>query len=340
MPIQHKRKKSAIGLRRLGPWLVVAAILVAMIVIRNHPDSPPASQIATPPATYDVAMQELADYRVEEAERVLKQVLAAHPDSVRVRDELRWMYFNQFRPRELEALLEDGLRFRPDDFSLAVALLMSEFRPQNPREVLGYWERAADRQPEQPHVLVTLGYCHARVGNTDQAERAFQAAANLAPRDTLVRIRVAEFLIDRGDWSAAHQILNGADGEPSSNSHDEIYQDQICWLQSLIEESQDHLAAALEHIDRSLTRNPMELRYLQRRGMLLRRLGRNDDAAACYARANQLESSIGRLTEIVLSGDLESPTTALCHEIAELCDGRGKAFQAATWKRAAMYAGS
>ncbi|MBC8352673.1 MAG: hypothetical protein H8E66_11825 [Planctomycetes bacterium] len=285
-------------------------------------------------------MRFLKEYRVDEAEQLLTQVLTLHPESVRVRDELRWMYFNQFRSRELESLLEDGLRVRPRDFSLAVDLLMSEFRPQNPREVLGYWERAAGRQGEQPRVLATLGYCYARVGESEQAEQTLQSAVDLCPSDVLVRIRAAEFLIDRGEWSSADLLLNWPNAAESIDSHDATYSDQVLWNQSLVKESQGEVDAALERIERALERHPSELRYVQRRGALLQLLGRGDEAADCFSRANQLESYVGRLTEIVLSGDLENPTQELCGEIAEICQQRGKKIQAETWKRAAAHVGS
>jgi tetratricopeptide (TPR) repeat protein len=250
---------------------------------------------------------------------------------------LRWLYFNQFRSHELETLLEDGLRVRPHDFSLAVDLLMSEFRPQNPREVLGYWERAASRQGDQARVLATLGYCYARVGDTKQAERAFQTAIDLGPDDGLVRLRVAEFLIDRGEWSSAEQLLSWTDNERSGDSKELLYRDQFLWNQSLVAESRGHLDAALKCIEQSLQRRPEELRCVQRRGTLLQLLGRTDEAADCLARANHLESYFGRLTEIVLSGDLENPTPELCREIADICQQRGKSIQAQTWQHAAAY---
>lgn len=335
---RNKKLKKRLGMRRyLWRSSVAVAILVTLILILNRERPKPDSQPASPPVTYDMAMRFLSNYRVDDAERVLTAVLASHPDSVRVRDELRWMYFNQFRHRELEMLLEDGLRLRPGDFSLAVALLMSEFRPQNPREVLGYWERAGSRQPRQPRVLATLGYCYAHVGDAKQAEQAFQSALDLRADDVLVRVRVAQFLIDRGEWSSARQLLNWTDAKPLSDSKEELYQDQLWWIQSLVAESQDELDAALEHIERSLKRRPDELQYVQRRGTLLQLLGRTEEAADTFARANQLESYIGRLTEIVLSGDLENPTPELCREIAEICRLRGKTLQAETWKHAAAH---
>jgi len=319
---------------------MVASVLVLPALVHTFKKPTPVPQRTAPLATFDLAMQYLAAFRVDDAERVMLEVLASHPESVRVRDELRWMYFNQFRGQELESLLEEGLRVRPHDFSLAVDLLMSEFRPQNPREALGYWERAANRQGAQPKVLATLGYCYARVGDTERAEQAFQSALDCRPDDALVRIRAAEFSIDRGDWSSAGQLLNWMDEEGANDSNDEVYRGQIWMNQSLVAESQGDIQAALELVERALERRSSELRYVQRRGALLQLLGRSDEAAECFAFANQLESYVGRLTEIVLSGDLENPTRELCYEIAGICERRGKTLQADTWKRAAMHIGS
>ena len=115
----------------------------------------------------------------------------------------------------------------------------------------------------------------------------------------------------------------------------DVYQDQMLSVQSLLAEQLYDLDEALQHIDHALQRKPKELAYVQRRGTLLQLLGRGDKATDCFATANQLETYIGRLTAIVLSGDLEEPTPALCREVSELCRQRGKRLQAETWKRAA-----
>ncbi len=335
--LRNKDTKPNRGPRRyVTRGLAFCLALVALVWLFTRNSSQVAAPPATVPVTFDLAMEHLRNYRVDEAERVLTAVLEAHPESVRAREELRWLYFNQFRHHELEVLLEDGLRMRPTDFSLAVALLMSEFRPQNAREVLGHWERAAEQQPGEARVLATLGYCYARVGDIPRAERTFQAALDLQPDDMLVIVRVVEFLIDQGSWSLAEQLLNGMTMEQPPATNDHLYQDYLWWYQSQFAEVRGNVPLALELIERSTSRRPHELRYVQRRGALLQLLGRTQEAADCFAQANRLESYIGRLTEIVLSGDLDRPSPELCREIAEICEQRGKALQAETWKLASQ----
>jgi tetratricopeptide (TPR) repeat protein len=370
--------------------------------------APAASSSLEPPVTFDMAMQQLGRYQVDDAEQTLCRVLERYPDSARSREELRWLYFNQFRQGELQRLLEEGLRFQPRNYALAVALLMSEFRPQNPREVLNNWVTAVEKQPNQPHVQATLGYCYARVGDRDRAEAALQTALELAPRDPLVLLRAIEFLVDQGAWESAQELLNEAqaqrppavppalptgteradqaatltqespetssepmrpgeltsglnassssassssasgqeDQRPPRSSRNignggdnssalDRYEDQLAWNASMVAESLGNIEQALQQIEVALAIHPDELRYVQRRGALLRLLGRSDEAARLLERANQLEACIGRLTEIVLSGQLENPSVALCRELAELCGRRGKLFQAQVWRRAA-----
>lgn len=360
--------------------------------------SPAASSTLEPPVTFDMAMQQLGRYQVDEAEQTLCRVLERYPDSARSREELRWLYFNQFRQGELQRLLEEGLRLQPRNYALAVALLMSEFRPQNPSEVLNNWVTAVEKQPKQPHVQATLGYCYARVGERDRAEVALQTALELAPRDPLVLLRAIEFLVDQGEWESAQELLSEAQTQqpspvqlalpagsgraapaatltpenretaPAPIRPDELasdsrasgqgdrrsplsspssgngvdntsaldrYEDQLAWNASVVAESLGNIEQALQQIEVALAINPDELRYVQRRGALLRLLGRSDEATRLLERANQLEACIGRLTEIVLSGQLENPSVELCRELAELCDRRGKLFQAQVWRRAA-----
>lgn len=394
-------------------WLIAGSLLgLGGLAWWSRPVSSPASN-ETPSAsqssakdagvTFDTAMQQMSQYRVDDAERTLRGVLDRYPDSARSREELRWLYFNQFRQGELDRLLEDGLRVRPRDYALAVALLMSEFRPQNPREVLTSWVTAVQKQPDQARVQATLGYCYARVGEITSAETALQTAMDLAPTDPLVRLRVIEFLVDQGEWETAQELLDAvppgastasaaraesadsahprpADGGPGSNDREnsfpsdgsapgttvaerttteepivpassgsgdgfagkqpvsaaaERYEDQLAWNASLIAEARGDLEQALRQIEVALGRRPYELRYVQRHGALLRLLGQTAASARQLERANQLEACIGRLTEIVLSGQLDNPSADLCREIAELCTKRGKLLQAEVWRRAA-----
>ena len=335
---KQKRREAS---RRSRRWLrIVAGLAVVVLVVvvaaaklsRQGPDPLEPVPLAV---TYDSGMRLLRDLRVDEAEQVFTAILREHPDSRRIRNELRWLYFNQFRQHELEALLEDGLRIEPYDFSLAVALLMSEFRPQNPREVLGNWERASQRHADQPNVLAALGRCYSRVGEIDKATQAFQSALDLAPDQPLIQLRVLEFLIELGEWDAAEELLTAATEQADRADSTSFYHDRMSWVRSLLAEQRGELDDALRHIEQALQRKPKELAYVQRRGALLRLLGRGDDASDCFATANRLESHIGRLTEIVLSGDLDQPTGALCREVSELCQQRGKQLQAETWKRAA-----
>lgn len=334
--------------RRENRWWLTISIVLAIglvaVVILLPRSSSPSVETRTPQLTDATAL--LSSRRVDEAEQVLRALLHQNPESRPARDELRWVFFNQFRRREVEAILEDGLSRNPDDLSLAVDLLMSEFRPQNPRELVRYWERVRTVPIVQPNSLSALGYCYWKLGQTEEARQAIETALNAQPDDFRLRILAAEFLLDTGSLasadplldSLAHQVTDAKrldETKPSWESSETIYLDRYWWLESLRSESQDDLKLALRHLEKALTLRPKEIAYLQRRGTLLRQLGLEAEAIESFRAANQQEAHVGRLTEIVLGDELQQLTTKACQELAEICRQRNKPIQAHAWQRAA-----
>lgn len=292
-----------------------------------HFDRVPPSAKVHQEASSAAAMMCLADSRLDVAEARMVQHLQQYPDSPEIRDELRWLYFNQLRPRDVESFLEQELLRDPDEFSLAADLLSSEFRKQMPREGIAYLRAADERHPHQAAVKTALGYCLWQIGQEADARAMLQSALELQPDDVRIRQMVADFLLEQGGQPAQVRELL----EPTPTT------DQGWFLLSRWSEQQGDVTAAAEQMQAALRLRPGELMYVQRWGELLRRLRRNSEADQALKDANRLETVQTELSELVLSRQHEQPTVELCKRLAKLNHDRQREVQARTWERAAQF---
>jgi tetratricopeptide (TPR) repeat protein len=255
-----------------------------------------------------------------------------HPDSQAAREELKWIYFNQFRRRELEQLLQTSLARHPGDYALLADLLNIEFRRQLAQEGIGHLKSVNQKQPGQPSVLLALGFCHWQLGDVKTAWEQIQAAMDLRPEHLETRLVAAEILLEQNQLESAEALLAAGDGASTSLKERFQKDDRWWWLRSKLAEVRGDDELALEYLEKALALRPSELQYVHRRGVLQQVLGRTEEAAETFADAKQLELCESRLNEIVRSGALEYPTVDVCLEVADLCEKRGRKLQADGWR--------
>jgi tetratricopeptide (TPR) repeat protein len=273
----------------------------------------------------------LAD--LHHAEQALVDHIRRYPNELRATDELRWLYFNQFRHREVELLLMEALHNTSDRYDVAFDLLMTEFRGPVAREGIEYLQQINTLRPDQPEVLSALGFCHWRLGDMDRGLEMLKASLRLEPGNELTRYRIAELCLEQGDVATARDCLaefsKVSDGRSRSGFSDG--DDRWNWLMSRCAERDNDIESALELIERALAQRPFELKYVQLRGRYLQLLGRSELAAQAFAESRDLGACEIRLTEIVWSGALQQPDAALAGEVAELCRRRGRELEAELW---------
>lgn len=276
------------------------------------------------------AKQQLADGRLDLAETSLQSHLQRFPNSAEALEELRWLYFNQFRTREIEEVLEAHLVRFPDDVAAAMELLNCEFRKQLPREGIGYLREVDQKQPGQAAVQLALGYGHWQIGELDAARTALQAALSQRPDHRETRYIVAEFLLENGETESVAALVAEEAGLKNATDRDD---ERVWLLRSLIAEWQGDVAAAYQAIEHASSKRPGELRYVHREGLLLQRLGRTEEATRRLQRANELEGFQSELSEIVLRGRHTEPTPELCERLADLLHEFGRDVPSQCWRR-------
>ncbi|MFM9959755.1 MAG: tetratricopeptide repeat protein [Planctomycetaceae bacterium] len=268
-----------------------------------------------------LAKQHLVEGRLDLAEAALQSHLQRFPNSAEALEELRWLYFNQFRTREIEELLEAHLARYPKDIAAAIELLNCEFRKQLPREGIGYLRDVDRKQPGQSSVQLALGYCHWQIGELDEARTAFQTALAQRRDHRETCNVVAEFLLEEGEIEAAAELVKDRED------------DQAWFLRSLIAEQHGDVEAAYRAIANASSQRPGELRYVHREGLLLKRLGRHEEATRRLHRANELEGFQTELSEIVMRGRHTEPTPEMCERLADLLHEFAREVPSRCWRQ-------
>ena len=255
-----------------------------------------------------------------------------HPNSQAAHEELKWVYFNQFRRRELEELLQASLARNPENHALRVDLLNIEFRRQLAQEGVGHLKTVNEKQPGQPGILLALGYCCWKLGDVETAWKHIRAAMDLRPEHLETRFVAAEILMMQNELDSVEALLAlDDDASPSLRERFEK-DDRWWWLRSKLVVLRADEERALEYVDKALDLRPSELQYVFHRGVRLQVLGRSEEAAETLTGAKELEACESRLNEIVRSGALEMPTVEVCLEVAELCEKRGRRMEADHWR--------
>ncbi len=264
---------------------------------------------------------------LELAEIAMRRYLDRIPTEDTVRDELRWLYFNQFRTRELLGLLEEKLQLTepgPTSLPTLADLLDSEYRQQVPFEGKQYLAGIEQRKPGQGLVNLALGYADWRMGEESAARSHFQTALAAHPDHPQVRFTICTFLIEQGQFAEATSVLTRI----PVPDHDDRY-----WaLQSQLAEQAKDASLALKHLDRAIQLHGMDQVYAFRRVTLLRELGRDQGAPEAAKLAHELLKADRELADVVEVRAHYRPTKAVAARIAALCEQLGKTVQAKYWR--------
>lgn len=283
-------------------------------------------------AGFAEAIAYLSDARFGETERALIRHLEAYPDSMTAYEELKWLYYNQFRERELEEFLLDRLRRDPGDYVVLRDLILTEIREQVAEEAIVHVSRAFEHRPEEASVTLAFAYCQWRLGNVDKARTVFDQALKMRPDHLETRLIVAEFLLEQDELEAVEQMLL-PQGRGADILRQRLEQDDRWWqLRSRLARRRNDSQKSLEYSQRALELRPFELSLLQETGQLLLAAGHEDESRELLREANVSAAAEQELFNIVMDDSLDQPTRELCLELSRLCELRGRSQQAAGWR--------
>lgn len=284
----------------------------------------PADSSAFEKAGFALATAYLQIGDLELAETTLRKYLDRFPESDSAREELRWLYFNQFRTRDVILLLEQKLSLVPGDPKTLADLLDSEYRPQVPFEGAAYLEQIERQHPGQGPVCLALGFAHWRMGHVEPARGLFEKALAARPDDPASRFIFASFLIEQGQLKEAERIL---DRPPVPETDDRYWA-----VRSQISEQRNDSEAALSQLDQAIKRQGLDHQSATRRANLLRRLGRGAEAEIASRKAYELLKIDRQFADIVESHVQHHPARNDALKIASLYAQVGKELEAKQWQ--------
>ncbi|MBX3452169.1 MAG: tetratricopeptide repeat protein [Planctomycetaceae bacterium] len=273
----------------------------------------------------------IVDGDLERAEEVLARVIRRFPRSREPLDRLVRLFLQELRQREAIGLLENRWQRFPDDLSVLPDLLELQVKQASSHQRVQFLETVNKKYPRQGPVVLALARAYGLMGMTDKAEEWFEAAVELRPKDRQTLLTRAEFALEFGDLATAKALLES--DELSSNNPEIARSDHYWWLRSLAAEQSHDDESALRHIAQALAIRPRDERYLLKQAALLRKMGKQSEAAALSQHAVELAEVRKRLLKLSNDLDRDRPVPDDCQEIAEALEVLGEPSQAVGWRR-------
>jgi tetratricopeptide (TPR) repeat protein len=162
-------------------------------------------------ALMGLARLHLAQHRPNEAQSLLEQVVALHPNHPEARGFLARLRVERDKDEgalnELRALAKNPKAGFIEFYNLGLALLSLSGQEE---EAAQAFVQALKVEPKNPHATTYLGMAVLRQGQLPQALKCFKYAATLAPRESLPLQLAAKVLVQQGQVGKAQQALQKA----------------------------------------------------------------------------------------------------------------------------------
>ena len=174
---------------------------------------------ANPPdyeAGYFAAEAYIKQGRYEDAERVLKRVLALLPDDLDAMHQLVAVYKSLHKYREaidLLKLLAEKSPGREREYYAQISEL--ELALYNDDEAVAYAQKALEKSPSDPQAQERLAEIHEKRGDFDKAIASYNRAIALAPRNYKTYFSLARLYLRKGQPNEAARLYREVMGRAS-----------------------------------------------------------------------------------------------------------------------------
>lgn len=184
-----------------------------------------------------------------------------------------WMLFQDKQYPRAEAVMLDLMkhpRVRPPWYVLLAQLQLHQEKYARAQSLL---EAAVDRFPDKARLWRLLGFAYFKRGDREKAVATYEIAYRLRPPNPREAKQLAALYASLGAPHMGAIKLAGHDAPPTTL-------DALAFCQARAGD----LEAALAKADQALASNPTPERQY-RKGLILLRMGRSDEAAACFREA-------------------------------------------------------
>jgi tetratricopeptide (TPR) repeat protein len=250
----------------------------------------------------------------EGAERAYRRGLEIAPGDAELRNALGWTLFQNGRPAEAVAEYERALAANPDYVKSHNNLALALVELGRLEEAAAHFERSLELEPKA-EIYSDLGFIMAQLGDSEAALADYRKALELDPECAAAHLNLAVTFVQAGKLGEAESHYRQAlPGRPTAESHNGLgyvlarqgrTQEAVAEFRKAIELDEkftpayNNLAEALanegkleeaEHYyELSLAEKPSAPVHTSL-GVVLRRLGKLDEAADQFSRAKALDS--------------------------------------------------
>jgi tetratricopeptide (TPR) repeat protein len=248
------------------------------------------------------------------AERTFRRGLELAPDDVELRNALGWTLFQDGRPAEAVAEYERALKANPRHVKSHNNLALALVELGRLEEAAAHYEASLALEPKA-EIYSDLGFIWARLGKPQAARADYEKALALDPKCASAHFNLAVASVQEGKLEEAESHYREAlPGRPTAETHNGLgyvlarrgrTQEAIAAFRTAIDidakftpaynnlaealASQGKLEEAAHYYELSLAEKPTAAGY-NALGVVLRRLGRTEEAADQFAKAKALDS--------------------------------------------------
>ena len=191
--------------------MVQAASLPEGVTEWDDPDVAAMIALRRDPAWRLMSVDELAaSGSAREAANLLTELAYGEDPSGEATARLVQALLEQGRIGDAEALLREKLAAHPDGERLRFRLGIVLFAEKKYEEAAAEFRRAAELKPDDALAHYNLGHALRKAGHDDEALAAFAATVGLSPSHAFARANLAELLLDAGNADEARVHLQVA----------------------------------------------------------------------------------------------------------------------------------
>ena len=266
--------------------------------------------------------------RLAEAEKIFRQVLSEHPDSVRAHRWLGAIHYDLGAYDLAVVHLQKLAELQPDDFSphRLIGLMAHDFEDE--KNAIEHYRKALDRKPPigvREEIVHELAEAHIN-------QREYDAAVEILNQSgggDVVKALLAECYWGMGEHDRARKLLERAARGPEGNDR------RILLLQARISLESNDAEAAIAILKRALQVDAHDAECRYQIALAYRKLGRNDESEVHMKLRSESQALKERLTELNLQANREPRNAGIREELAEVCEKLGKHKLAQMWRQAA-----
>jgi tetratricopeptide (TPR) repeat protein len=342
----------------------------AVEALRDDDPDEALSWLAVPeaaPGTRERALLLRARIAVERghlpaAVRALDQV---DPDGPSAADYAFWKGRTLYAAKQpLPAItwLVAALKRRPDDAESYRWLAAVAYDQGNRQTAVSALEAVTRLQPRDARAWRTLGLIFKEDVAYERARAAFERSLQIDGIQPAVRLELAETLLKLGDVAGVERELAACRGRVSKARHAELLaacarirgdragfhaavdsgleaepgHPGLLVQRAQIDVADGHPTEAIANLDRAVAADPFQPETIYQRGVVLRQLGRTEEARRDLARAEGLNKGLAEMSALNRQAERAPHDADVRYRLGRLCVELGKPELAASWYRAAL----